>query len=491
MDNLNCLREKISSLFLSETGERILDSAEKLISDYDMADKIKGGVAVGFSGGADSVMLLSLLYELKSRTSYDFPLCAIHINHGIRGEEAMRDENFCRGFCQALSIDLVVRTVDVPSLSRERKVGLEEAARDARYDEFRKLISSSNRISCVAVAHNATDNLETVIFNMMRGTGSAGMCGISPMRDFVIRPLLSVSKQDIEQALVACDIPYVVDSTNLSVDYTRNYIRHEVLPRLNRLSPSPEAAAFRMTSNLRVDNEFIEKECEKFFAGCNSSSVDAKELRKLHPALIFRVIRRMSQENGCFAESTHIQKLCRLLAKDCDFLYSLPQGKTFVCRNGSCFIADEFSDDNAVEYLHRLDFGESYIPQIGARVTVSYEPISKISSNVYKFSIHKHLRSVIIDDGLYIRSRQNGDSYRYGNATRKLKKLFNDKKIPTEIRSLIPVVCDSIGIVWVPGFGMRDACYSDKAESVYITIELSESSPIFDYCRNISSINFC
>lgn len=470
-------------MFSSDKGALIYLSAQKLVSEYDMMDKIKRGVAVAFSGGADSVMLLSFLYELRLRTGVSFPLSAIHVNHCIRGEEADRDEMFCKSFCDSLGVDLVIKRIDVPSLAKEMGKGIEETARHARYSEFSALISGRNDCSYIAVAHNATDNLETVIFNMMRGTGLAGVCGIQPHRDYIIRPLLSVSKRDIETALSKSQIDFVIDSTNLSTEYTRNYIRHEILPRLDHLTSSPELAAFRMTSNLRQDNSFLEGVCFDFLnSSFNEGICDRKELIALHSAILYRVIREMAKRCGSSVENTHVVKICTLLQSGDSFRYSLPNGKEFVCERDICMISDSVRGrEAATEYFHPLVIGENFIPEIKARMIISREPITKISSNVYNFSILGNIRSAIIDSELYVRSRKAGDSYRFGKQTRKLKKLFIDKKVPNEIKALIPVICDGSGIVWVPGFGTRDSSECPDGAPLYVALELPSGTPLFDF----------
>ena len=254
---------KIKKLFSSKEGKLILDKARVTIARYSMSEDIKNGVIVGFSGGADSVMLLSLLSYLRADYG-PFLITAVHVNHMIRGEEAERDARFAEGFASALDVEFNLVTVDIPKLSREKHIGTEECARNERYRIFDELRSSHERANIVAVAHNSTDNLETVIINLMRGAGTAGMAGIPPRREGIIRPLIDVSKEEILSALDSFEIPYVTDSTNLSCDYTRNFIRNKIFPLFKDISDSPEKMASRMSENARCDSEFID-ECATDF----------------------------------------------------------------------------------------------------------------------------------------------------------------------------------------------------------------------------------
>ena len=250
------VKEKVGKLFDTVAPE-LYATALNAVIDCNMAHLLEKGVILGFSGGADSVFLLCFLSEYRRREGKDFPIVACHVNHMIRGEEALRDMEFSRDFASALGIEFVSVNCDVPTLAKERGCGLEEAARDARYATFEELNSKSGGSYCIALAHNASDNLETVIFNMMRGAGLNGMCGILPVRGNIVRPLIKISKRDILKALLEAELPYVIDSTNMSVDYTRNYIRHKIVPELSHLNASPEDAVSRLTESLSLDNDYL------------------------------------------------------------------------------------------------------------------------------------------------------------------------------------------------------------------------------------------
>ena len=228
------------------------------IRKYNMIEK-GDVIVVGFSGGADSVCLLHFLSIVKD--DYDIVLKAVHVNHNIRGEEAERDENFAREFCQKLGVEVISFSVDVPSLAEERGFSEEECGREVRYDCFRKV-----KCNKIAVAHTLSDSAETLIFNLTRGTGIKGLCGINPVRDNIIRPLIYCSRQDIENYCKKHSLSYVTDSTNLSNDYTRNKIRNEVIPVLKSINPSFEKSISRLINNAENENAFMEQTARKLMS---------------------------------------------------------------------------------------------------------------------------------------------------------------------------------------------------------------------------------
>ena len=439
-----------AGIFSTPIGQRIYEQFSEALSDFSMESALRSGVLVGLSGGADSVMLLHLLCEYRRRTDGDFSILSVHVNHGIRGAEADRDEAFARELADSLGVEFIACHVNVPELARDNGKGLEETARDARYSIFADVISSRNDISYIALGHNATDNLETVIFNMMRGAGSRGMAGIPPVRDNLIRPMIYISKADITEALEIAGIKYVTDSTNFDTAYTRNYIRHEIIPRLSKLTDNPEVSVRRMGQNIRVDGEYIDSVAESFLFDCGGTP-SAAALAELHPAVFYRVVTAMVAEvTDRSPERVHIDKIRSLLGGS--FSYDLPGGCSFVSSCGSCrvILAGE-----PTSFDFPISRGRNELPEFSAELVIS-DKKTEISHNVYNFSIQADLSSAIICGSLHLRSRRQGDSYRSRGMTHKLKKMLIDAKIPADLRNRVPILCDDRGIVWVAGFGARD-----------------------------------
>ena len=463
------MKEKITKLFNSELGQKIYESFKRALSDFSMHEKIKSGVLIGFSGGPDSVMLLSLLYKYSIEEISQFKILAVHINHNIRGEEAKRDEVFSKEFCEALGIEYISKMIDVPHMSKSLSLSVEEAARKARYSTFKDIIESRNDISTIAVAHNSSDNIETVIFNMLRGSGTKGLSGINPARDNLIRPLIYVSKKYILEALDYHDIPYVIDSTNLLTDYTRNYIRHNLIPHFSKIIKNPEASIERMCQILRMDDDFIESEAKKFISdNLKEKSVALNKLKNLHPALLSRVLSLLAKEHGIPSlESIHISKVRELIfSSSNDFSVSIPGGVSFIAREGFLTVGI-LQKASAASYEIKLSLGVNFIPEINKFVLVSEKPFDKTFTNVYKIAIQQCIESDIIVGELFVREKRDGDAYRYGGMTHKLKKIFNDRGISPARRFEIPVICDDYGILWVPGFSVRDGGSIEKCDKKF------------------------
>ena len=454
----------ISEMFASKNGESIYTAVKSTIKKHGMRSLMEKGVLLGFSGGADSVMLLMLLHEYRNRENLDFKIVCAHINHGIRGAEADRDEEFSKSFCNGLADEFISVKLDVPQIAKESSIGLEEAARNARYSTFQDIIRGREDIFCISVAHNATDNAETVVFNMVRGAGLSGMCGIKPVRDNIIRPLISVSKDQIVSLLREFNISYVTDSTNLSNDYTRNYIRNEILPSLTRISSNPIRSISRMTENLAEDLAYIDSVADDALRTLNSDRIQAQELRKLDTSVFARVISQLIfEKTGYFPEEKHIS-LLKTLIFDSNFSVSLHGDYDFVCQRDICFFENKSEKNVTSDVIFQIKAGENKI--IGTNLTVLLGDNPESSLNVYNFSIHASIASDIIECGLTLRFKRDGDAYKYGGVTHKLKKVFNDRNIPPYQRAFIPVLCDNNGIVFVPGLSVRDDVSAAENTSV-------------------------
>ena len=225
----------------------IEQSVIDFIKEHKMIEKGER-IIVGVSGGADSVCLLYILYKIKEEWGFD--ITAVHVNHMLRGEEAERDKQFVRNLCDSLGVENYAVNVDVASLADQQKMSIEEAGRAARYLAFDSVLRRLKegqiyRGGKVALAHHRDDNVETVLLNLIRGSGLNGLKGILPVTERdrlkIIRPLLSVGREDIEQYLNDMGIPHVEDSTNSENEFARNKIRNEIIPRLKLInSRAPE-----------------------------------------------------------------------------------------------------------------------------------------------------------------------------------------------------------------------------------------------------------
>ena len=456
---------KIERLFSEEKG--ILKEIERAVSDFGMKERIKKGVLLGLSGGADSVLLL--LYLVHLRRNDGFPLLAVHVNHGIRAEEAKRDELFSGELCKSLGVEFLSYTADVPKLAKEWGMGTEEAARKLRYSFFEKIVSEREDISAIAVAHNADDNFETVIMNMIRGSGTRGLAGISPVRDNIVRPLIYLRKKEITDALNNAGVDFVTDSTNESDDYTRNYIRHNLTPVLEKEFSNPIAGVTRMCKNLREDDECLSSMATDF-VNCHTDGIVKKcELLSLKSAVLFRVLALLARTAGATSfERVHFDAISERLTKNGDFSISIP-GAFFVLKGENAGFFKNLPQENE-NFLYPVSYGATRIDEKNALVEITKNK-ADFFPNVHNKSTQASLKSAIIVGDLFIRNKLSGDTCYFRGMTHKLKKLFNDRKIPTELRASIPVLCDEKGVVWIPGFGVRD---DGGDEELYVRISVNE-----------------
>lgn len=460
-------------LFSSEVGGAVYERAADFVCREGMDKLISRGVLVGLSGGADSVMLLLFLLEYRRRTA-PFHITAVHINHGIRGDEADSDEEFSRTLCDSLGVEFISRRFDVPRLATELGEGLEECARNVRYSTFSEIISGRDDLFAIATAHHMGDSAETVILNMLRGAGTAGISGIPPVRENIVRPLLSVSKSEILEALAAAEISFVTDSTNLSSEYKRNFVRLEIIPSMKKICESPEAMIWRLSKNAREDDDYISSVAKKFLD--ERAVIKQNELSSLHFAVFVRVLALMADKAGAEISSKHAEAIYSLLSGD-NFSYSITRG-VFLCERGVCRVKG-MTDEISYDYNLPVGLGVTSVDGYDADIIISDGKLDKTSLNVYKISIQASLDSAIIDSELYIRPRREGDTVYYGGMTRKLKKLFTDRKIPNSLKASIPILCDGRGVLWVPGFGVRDDVREKgTGKSLYVTLGIGKGKEL-------------
>lgn len=258
-------------------------------------------VIVGVSGGADSMALLHFLYTSSEKMNISVFAC--HINHHLRGAESDRDEEFVRGFCDRNAIPLTVCDADIPSLQKKHE-SVEECARRERYRFFEEM--SETLSARIATAHTASDNAETVLLNLIRGTGTKGLYGIPPVRGKIIRPLLRCTREETEKYCTENKIGYVTDSTNLSEQYTRNRLRRKVLPLLKEFNPALIDGIARMTESVYEDNLFLEQAATAAVRRCRTENgYVCALLSELEPAILARVVSSVLSENGI--EPSHLR----------------------------------------------------------------------------------------------------------------------------------------------------------------------------------------
>ncbi len=413
---------------------------EKLVLEaVERFGLLKNGdsVTVALSGGADSMSLLYALLSLKERLG--ITLSAAHLNHCIRGEEADRDEAFVKAQCEKLGIECFCEKSDIPRIAAEQSISIELAARKVRY-EFLERVAKG----VIATAHNADDNLETVIFNLTRGTAIDGLCGIPPKRGRIVRPLLLCERAEIEKYCKDNEIPFVTDSTNLSDDYTRNKIRHNIIPKLYELNSGVKAAALRMTQTLREDAAALDKLCEQYLKlNTLEDGLNLKGFELLDAAVGKRVLKRFVEDiiSNTALESVHIDSIYEIALKG--GRASLPKNYTAVSKNSSF-------------RLERLDEKTGFEVSLSYKDNTFFENGKKINNLL----LNSLLDCDKIVGKLEIRTRIVGDKVRLvgRGCTKTLKSLYNECNIPLSHRQYLPVISDDNGVVWVYGIGVAQRC---------------------------------
>lgn len=426
----------------------MLETVKRTIAAYDM---LRPGepVLVALSGGADSVALLHALRALG------YPVRAFHLNHCLRGAESERDEAFCRALCARLGVELTVERADVAAAARDRGGGVEETARRIRYARLEHAAQGAK----IATAHTADDNLETVLFHLVRGTGAKGLAGIPPVRGQIIRPLLGVERAQVEAYLAALGQDYVTDSSNADEAYTRNRIRHTVVPALRAIQPSAAQAAARLGDLLRQDEDCLAGLAQECLAQAArpDGAWDIIPLRQAHPAVRSRALRRLLAQGGMPLRdltAQHIFALERLLES----------GKPSAC----CALPHGFTARREYGAL-RLTRAQIQPMRPDVPVSVPFERTLwdgsvRVSAHVLEKNevFYKSFNTFCVDCGtidfvsLCVRTRRAGDRIRLTEkgGSRTLKKLLIDRKIPRGKRDGLVVVADKTGVIAVQDIGM-------------------------------------
>jgi len=409
-------------------------------------DKAYGRVIVGFSGGADSSLLLHY-FAGKAKE-----VVCVHVNHMIRGEEADRDQQFCQSVCEKYGVELVVHKVDIPALAKKLGKGIEETARDERYRVFERELQARG-FDAILTAHNADDNVESIIFNLARGTGLNGLCGIKPVNGSILRPLIYLSKDEIFSLCGENNIEYVTDSTNTDTDYTRNYIRHKVVPVIKELNPELVNGVSRMSESLICDEEFILSQAKAFMSEYKDGHVSTEKISVLHRSVRARALKLMAGQSLDYKSIRSCEDI--IFNSECGSYADIGKGLVFKKERGYvCFL--EKSEIVSVQYAYPLK-DTVLIDEISTVVSVE-----GVVPDTYVEEYSVRLDKSGINGELYIRSRKDGDKIKVNNMTKRVKRILCDNHVPSHLRDKIPLICDESGIVALPRLCIRDGCKVSK-----------------------------
>ncbi len=423
-------------------------------------------LAVALSGGADSVALLHIL-----KAWYAGALLAIHVHHGIRGAEADRDADFCRALCARLDVPFAVIYVDVPALAAESGMGLESAARAARYEALAAEMKK-RRIPLLATAHHADDQLETMLQHLLRGAGTRGLCGIPAVRPLqqgacalVVRPLLQMTKEQILAYCVENGLDFVTDSTNEEPVCPRNRLRAEVIPVLRELWPAGASRAARAAASLAEDETYLQSLAADFLLREGDMPCVAA-LAELPRPIFARVMQKMLPVPP---EAVHIDALWQLVhtAQPHKSL-SLPAvrvqiegGRLTLAKEEACEIAD---------YEIPLREGVTPLPE-GRGVAVLGTPGANCipdGMNVYRYETRIDFCSAIMKGEPVLRNRRAGDRILSGKCHKSVRKLPCMAKFSLQTREGMPLLCDEDGVLAVPFGPVRDGAKKNADKTLYL-----------------------
>ncbi len=441
---------------------------KKVMSYIKDNNLIKSGdkILVALSGGPDSVCLLNILYNLKDKLGIE--IGAAHLNHMLRDKDAFEDEEYVKELCKSLNIPCFVKRVDINEYSKEKKMSSEMAGRDARYSFFEEVIKEHG-YNKIATAHNANDQAETILFRLMRGSGIEGLCGIKVSRDNIIRPILCLSRKEVEDYIEINKLNPRIDKTNFEKIYNRNKIRLDMIPYIKEnFNEDIIQTLNRMSVLLQKDNEYIEKSAGSFYERYCIEQPDyfiiKKEMFDNHEAVLTRVIRcaltNFSKTHYDF-EMKHIYEICNLAKNNSGKSIDLPNKIYAENIYGDIYIKEKSIINNG-SLKNDITINKSDIN--GFKIdfqnyNIEFSVISNdLSLNFKKSKFIKYFDFDKIDNFISIRNRKNGDKIiPLGmNGSKKLKDIFIDMKIPKEERDCIPLLCLDDNISWIVGIRVSE-----------------------------------
>lgn len=406
-------------------------------------------IVCAVSGGADSMCMLHVLRELAPALGVTVE--AAHFDHRLRGAESDGDRLFVQEQCRRLGVPLHSGSGDVRARARRTGESLEEAARVLRYEFLEQFAP------CVATAHTMDDNLETVLLNLTRGTGLRGLCGIPARRGIFIRPMLPVTRAEIEAYLEQEGIPFRTDSSNRTPDMRRNRIRQRVIPLLREENPSLAQTVFRMTQVLGSEDDYLTRQAQTLLRAASvEGGYDCAVLRAADAPLRMRAVQELLRGAGVPKLSEqHILASDRLIRLGGPSARLRLPGGLCARREYGLFRVERASLENpSFSPVKLVPGAAAELPSLGLRVVCeAAEQITDVQNTPSTFFVK--CDTIDYTTPILIRPRQPGDAMRLPGGARSLKRLMIDRKLPAAVRGSVPVAADDRGVIGVYGIGIN------------------------------------
>jgi tRNA(Ile)-lysidine synthase len=464
----------------------ILERVRATIHERQLLPPEGGTVIVGYSGGADSTALLHLMTRLQGE--FNLRVHAAHLHHGMR-LEADDDVRVCEAVCAGLGVPLHVERVDVPALAQAQRVSLEEAGRNARYAFFDRLARELNAVA-VALAHTRDDQIETILINLLRGTGPRGLCGMPYKRDHIIRPLLDATRAQTHQYCAAHGLPTIFDSTNLDPHQLRRRVRMELIPLLRDLSPAFDRHLLRLADILENEEAWWDYEVRSLLECGSVASADAETLLQhskvgreffthLHPAMQRRVLREWLRARlGALRLPPYeiLEGIRRAALEGKRTSWQLSDTLHLTTDETALTLHTKPPDPEPYEYPVQLET-PILIPQAGAwlEARLLNAPLPSLEAT----PDDAFLDADAVQGQLVVRNGRRGDRFQPLGmpAPKKLSDIFIDRKIPRAERWRLPLLCDAAGILWVPGYTIaaRARITPDTRRVLHITLRRNDT----------------
>ena len=415
-------------------------------------------IVVGFSGGPDSVFLVEML--LKLREKIDFDIVLVHVNHLLRGEEAQRDEDFSINYGKSKGLKVFARKINITSLGKEKGLSLEEAGREARYNFYKEVLEKSNS-NKIALAHNKDDQIETFMFRLTRGTGLSGLEGIATKRDRYIRPISEIYKSEIVNYLDENNISYCIDSTNLENEFTRNSIRIDLIPFIEkRYNPKFKDKIFSLIEEIRDINIFIEKEIEQF---SYNETINIESILKFPKSIRGKILSKYLYKYGLEVNRKKISLIESILEKG---------GSQEISLDSQYILKKEYN----ILKIQKINLIKNNIEEVTFTIPnkIKYGDYIIEAEYVERGEQNKNCfyTNLKLGDTLIVRGRKDGDKIipTGMKGERKLKEIFINEKIGKEKRDSIPLIVHNDNIVWIAGVRGNEKYNSTEKRCIKLSV---------------------